>query len=1054
MIRLALLLLFCCPTFYVSGQPSTAAQAQQQAFRVEQQIYNDQGLLKALQDNMEIERFWNTQPTSSTRSLGLLHTQLNAIAATAQQQQFEAAAQQLATIPPSALPINSHLHGRYLLLKAWINWANGNYPIAMTEADSACIILIHNKDLEGATYARLMGAYSAYDHPQMPYKQLKKRIQSVYKVGGKKIAPDALVYRYLFQLHGAILHQQGAIESAIERYLWGLKHQRQSMRQSTNDRDSLRLAEYYHQLGRLYSERGNIDQSSGYYEQALDLYKALNNVGEQLKISVRLAQLQEQQGNRYKLHYYTYRLPQIIEAYQATPAEQRRSKTFTHLAQAYFYQQTHRPQALLDYYKKTLPTIEREQLAPHRAHEYLAWAHLQLDDATAASQDYRRALTLMQKHYGEKDSRTAALYQSLADLALHQNDPILSRHYLDLGIALLAPTPIVPFAPEHYLEPKQAALLYQRRAQLELTAQNYAAAQSDLDRAIALLYYGRRHYLGEAAKLLSAQRLRPLYELAALAAWRQYEAAPSPVLLEQLFGYTERSKGSALQESLLKYRNRYAYKGEGLPTKLIEQEEALLVQLGRFKEQKLAAKRAQQTEVVQHYEAAIFETQETLQALERQLSKDYPHYQAWQQKPNKGVTLAMVQKTLKDDQLLLEYLLTDSLCLIWYISADEVELVHLEKYHPKHLKKQVALLHSSFSDVYRTERDSSLKAQWIKQAHTFYQKYVQHPMLEGKRTLIVVPDRGLYYIPFEALLTQSASPHTAYKSLPYLLRTYAVHYHYSAGLLDYAMQQKTLPSGRILGFAASYGRQNDYQTLSIALQQVRSYEEVQTHNASPPIPGTLEELEALERQYRGCFLEYEQANERMFKSEFNSSEFGVVHLAMHGLVDYRDPAYSSLVFTENLDVLEDNLLYAYEIQHLQGQKVNLVVLSACKTGYGRYAKGEGIISLGRSFMQAGAPSVVMTLWEINDESTADLMVLFYEGLAKGLPKNEALQEAKLAYIDAQTSLGAHPFFWASAVCIGNPAPIAIYERHPFWMVALILIGLLIAVGVSWKVLLH
>lgn len=1054
MIRLALLLLFCHATFYLSGQPSTAAQAQRQALRVEQQIYNDQALAKALQDNREIEQFWSDQPASSTRSLGLLHTRLNTIAATAQQQQFKAAAQQLAAIPPTALPVNSRLHGRYLLLEAWVHWASGNYPIAMAEADSAYTILVHNKDFEGAAYAGLMGAYSAYYSPQMPYKQLKKRIQSVYDVGGEKIAPEALIYRYLFQLHGSILYQQGAIESAIDRYLLGLRRQRQSMRQFTNGRDSLRLAQYYHQLGRLYSERGNIDQSSGYYEQALGLYEALNNIGEQLKLNVRLAQLQEQQDNRYKLHYYTSRLPQIIEAYQAAPAEQRRSKTFTHLAQAYFYQQTHRPQALLDYYKKMLPTIEREQLAPHRAHQYLAWAHLQLDDAAAARRDYLRALTLIQERYGKKDSRAAALYQSLADLALHQNDPVLMRHYLNLGIAQLAPTSTTPFAPERYLEPKRAALLYQQRAQLELMVQDYAAAQSDFDCAIALLYYGRRHYLGDAAKLLSAEQLRPLYELAALAAWRQYEVSPSPALLEQLFGYTERSKGSALQESLLKYRNRYAHKGKGVPTELLQQEETLLVQLGRFKEQKLAAERAQQNEMVQRYEAAIFETQEALQALERQLSKDYSHYQAWQQEPHKGLTLAMVQQTLKDDQLLLEYLLTDSLCLIWYISANEAALVHLEEYNPKRLKKQVDLLHSSFSDVYRTERDSSLKAQWIKQAHIFYQQYVQHPMLEGKRALIVVPDKGLYYIPFEALLTQSVSSRTAYKSLPYLLRTYAVHYHYSASLLDYAMQQNALPSGKILGFAASYGRQNDYQTLSVAIQQVRSYEEVQTHNASPPIPGTLEELDGLERRYQGHFLEYEQANERMFKSEFNSSEFGVVHLAMHGLVDYRNPAYSSLVFTENLDVLEDNLLYAYEIQHLQGQKVNLVVLSACKTGYGRYAQGEGIISLGRSFMQAGAPSVVMTLWEINDASTADLMVLFYEGLAEGLPKNEALQQAKLAYIDAQTSFGAHPFFWASAVCIGNPTPIAISERHPFWMIALILMGLLIAVGLSWKFLLQ
>lgn len=1054
MNRLALLLLFCCAALCLLGQPSTAAEAQQQALRVEQAIYNDQALPSALQQNAAVQVFWRQQPPSPARTTGLLHAALNEAAASAQQKRFKTAAQQLAGIDPTTFPTNSRLLGRYRLIQAWINWASGQYDTAVAEADSAYTLLLDHNDLEGALYAGLIGSYAASYSATIHYEDLKKRLQIVYETGGEKIAPEALIYRYLFQLHGSILYQQGAVESAIDRYLLGLRRQREAMKRYTNGRDSLRLAQYYHQLGRLYSERGNIDQSSGYYEQALGLYEALNAIGEQLKLTVRLAQLQEQQGNRYKLHYYTTRLPHIIKRYNATPTQQRRTKTYTHLAQAFFYQQTRQPQALLNYYRIQLPAIEREGLAPHRAHQYMAWAHLQLDDATAASRDYQRALALVQQRYGPKDSRAAALYQALAQLAWRQNDHVLTRRYLDLGIAQLAFGAGVDFAPEQYLEPKRAALLYQQRAQLALAKEDHAAAQRDLDCAIALLYYGRRHYVGDAAKLLSAQRLRPLYEQAALCAWHQYAKAPSAALLEQLFGYTERSKGSALQESLLKYRNRYAHKGEGVPTHLLDQEEALLIQLGRYKEHKLAARRAQRAQDVAQYEAAIFETQEELQALERQLSKDYPHYQAWQQEPHKSLTLAMVQQTLKEDQVLIEYFLTDSLCLIWYISPEQAELVYVEDYHPKKLKQQVDLLHNSFSDVYRTEHDSTLKQRWIKGAYAFYKKYVQHPMLEGKQSLVVVPDGGLYYIPFEALLTESVSSNAAYRSLPYLLRQYAVHYHYSASLLDYAMQQEALPSGKILGFAASYGSQNDYQTLSLALQQVRSYEEVQTHNSSPPIPGTLEELNALERQYQGHFLEYDEANERMFKSEFNSAEFGVVHLAMHGLVDYREPAYSSLVFTENLDELEDNLLYAYEIQHLQGQQVNLVVLSACKTGYGRYAKGEGIISLGRSFMQAGAPSVVMTLWEINDASTADLMVLFYEGLANGLPKNKALQQAKLAYINAQTSIGAHPFFWASAICIGNPAPIAIHTRHPFWMIALILIGLLVAVGISWKFLLH
>ena len=97
----------------------------------------------------------------------------------------------------------------------------------------------------------------------------------------------------------------------------------------------------------------------------------------------------------------------------------------------------------------------------------------------------------------------------------------------------------------------------------------------------------------------------------------------------------------------------------------------------------------------------------------------------------------------------------------------------------------------------------------------------------------------------------------------------------------------------------------------------------------------------------------------------------------------------------------------------------LVVLSACESGTGKYVREEGVMSLARGLMTAGAASLVMSLWKVEDQADADLMKGFYAQLAEGASKSEALRQAKLAYLDSADGLTAHPAFWAAFVSIGD-----------------------------------
>jgi CHAT domain-containing protein len=167
---------------------------------------------------------------------------------------------------------------------------------------------------------------------------------------------------------------------------------------------------------------------------------------------------------------------------------------------------------------------------------------------------------------------------------------------------------------------------------------------------------------------------------------------------------------------------------------------------------------------------------------------------------------------------------------------------------------------------------------------------------------------------------------------------------------------------------------------------------------------------------------------------------------MHGILNKKLPQNSALAFTEQKDSSQDAFLYAYEISQLP-IRADLIVLSACETGYGKFQQGEGVLSLGRSFFYAGAPSLVMSLWSINDQATQQIMQAFYQGLELGQSQTQALRQAKLHYLQhtqAQVE-AAHPAFWAALQQVGADRPVALHRKalSGWWGLALLpLLGLI------------
>ena len=115
---------------------------------------------------------------------------------------------------------------------------------------------------------------------------------------------------------------------------------------------------------------------------------------------------------------------------------------------------------------------------------------------------------------------------------------------------------------------------------------------------------------------------------------------------------------------------------------------------------------------------------------------------------------------------------------------------------------------------------------------------------------------------------------------------------------------------------------------------------------------------------------------------------------------------------ENLRAYHGGFLLAPEIYNLKLPATDLVVLSACQTGLGKEVRGEGVVGLTRGFMYAGAPRVVVSLWNVSDRATADLMKSFYQGmLAKGLRPAAALRSAQIEMLKQRQWRA--PYYWAA-----------------------------------------
>ena len=525
---------------------------------------------------------------------------------------------------------------------------------------------------------------------------------------------------------------------------------------------------------------------------------------------------------------------------------------------------------------------------------------------------------------------------------------------------------------------------------------------------------------------------------------RAYLKDKRPATLEAIFMHAENSKSIATRRQLNQAK---AFELAGVAKNLILE----------YMQTKTALQNLQIRQSIANNEARIADWQRLgeeiidkkiiLQQQEADLQQKYPRYAALMYKPPVATIADMQQNMDKHTAFL------------YFGDCGKTELQII-------ICKDTAWLRAEFisyePSLYPPARMQTMLYEWDERRENdkiqldSFRAYYRHwgKNLIGNETifknknidkLMISPAQYSSLIPFELLLLADDTNVDSYKNFSYTLKNYPLQYVNSGSLWLQNKQQaaQNTQNGKILAFAATYKEGFVNKKRAKSLNNIRA-------NLSE-LKGVLNELDNLKTYYYGDYRRGAAAHEAGLKADV-SGKYSILHLAMHGIWDGENPELSALILSETADTTEDNFLNAYEIAELQHGS-QLVVLSACETAKGRQQNNDGVMSMARYFMYGGAPSVLATRWQVNDQATAFVMQNFYKYLYEGKSTREAIRAAQLDYLSQAKGIAAHPFYWAAFMNIGNTDE-GVYIAHKNWAIPYyVMIILSIAVlsfGAWWK----
>jgi CHAT domain-containing protein len=574
-------------------------------------------------------------------------------------------------------------------------------------------------------------------------------------------------------------------------------------------------------------------------------------------------------------------------------------------------------------------------------------------------------------------------------------------------------------------------------AHIERDQGNLVAAEQKLESAIEIGESIRARVSSQDLRSYYFATIRQIYELYIDVLMLQHKANLKGGFATRAFAVSERARARSLLESL---QEGQANVREGVDPSLLEKERSLSEKLNAKADRHmklLAEKETAEAEKVKH---EIDGLTTEYAGVRDQIRASSPRYAALTQ-PEPLNLQEVQQRLLDDDSILLEYALGDDRSYVWAVTRNGLATYELPS--RKQIEDSARNLYSKIvahqmvpgESVQQFSERKEKASQSMGADTAQLSKLVLGPLAGqlGNKRLLIVSDGALQYIPFTAL----DDPDSDRNSPEPLLRRHEIVNEPSASTLAVLLQeakQRTAASNSVAILADPVFEVDDprvtrasHESTPESAESLRVKQALRDIGISvdgvqiPRLLASSEEAEAIINSAPwGTGLKavgFEANRERVLGPELTG--YRVVHFATHGMINNEHPELSGIVLSlfDQDGRSQDGFLRLHDIYNLH-LPADLVVLSACSTGLGKDVRGEGLISLTRGFMYAGASGVVASLWKVDDQATAHLMKLFYEGMfQKGLTPVAALREAQLAM--SQQKAWHSPFYWAGFVIQGR-----------------------------------
>ncbi|MEW5799791.1 MAG: CHAT domain-containing protein [Bacteroidota bacterium] len=692
----------------------------------------------------------------------------------------------------------------------------------------------------------------------------------------------------------------------------------------------------------------------------------------------------------------------------------------------------------LEYYQSAL-SIWKEGLGekhPNVLQSYfnIGEAYGYLKQFDEAQRWLGQSLQLRRETLGEKNVKVAQSYNALGAMYSEQGRSDSALHHFQRALIALV---------EGFEDPTTAAnpQLLKSSSDLDLlaalsgkakvlflsgmTTKHVPVLRASLDsyeKAIQLIENIRRGFGSEGSKLHLSRMSFDVYERAIECAMKLSDVTKNGSFTSIAFSFSERSKSGILYDAIAESD---AKQFAGIPDSLLEQETALLTGM-TFTETQIQKEKEKRGKVnntkITSWENSLFDLRRNYENLTKIFETNYPDFYSLKHQPSL-ITLMEVQQSLADKKsALLEYVVGDSTVTIFAITKEQCIV-----------KSQTIPALTGQIKEFRLSICNLEPEKYAALAYKLYSQLIAPVQsgLKGIQKLYIVPDGILNYLPFEALLTKKIGADINFSTAPFLLKQYEINYQISARFLVEQNRRNFLfpveeglrgVTTQFVGFAPVFSDRPDhskaiYPASSERVMRSRivdGEEFAELKESESEVKGIYDLFNA--KKNRAAIFLHNNATESNLKSaDFARSKF--IHIATHGLINEAKPKLSGIIFAApEKESDDDGILYSGEVYNLK-LSADLVVLSACETGLGTIVKGEGMLGLTRGFLYAGAKNILVSLWQVADKSTAELMVEFYRNILNKQSYSTALRNAKLTMI--KKGKYAHPVEWSPFVLTGK-----------------------------------